>query len=405
MPSFASIATGLLAALPLVAGHMEMSFPPPFRSKFNPHATNIDYSMTSPLSADGSNFPCKGYQADLGTPAGASTATFAPGSTHNFTIVGGASHGGGSCQASLSYDGGKTFTVIKSIIGGCPLSSSYDFTIPADAKTGDALFSWSWFNELGNREMYQNCAPITIGGGAAKRDVVIQERAAAFSSRPPMFVANVGNGCKTLDSTDVTFPNPGPDVQEGGGKPAPPSGSCGSAAPAGGAGAGGGSGSSPAPGSGSGNGGGNGAPAPAPTQSSAPAPTSAAPPKPSATRPGGIFITVPTAAEPTTLQTATKTPPAAAPSAAPAAPAPAPVAPAPAAPAPAPPASGSGAANTGPCTDEGAWNCIGGTSFQRCASGSWSAVIPMAPGTKCTPGTSSSLSMGRRSMRIRGSSA
>jgi hypothetical protein len=40
-----------------------MSFPYPFKSSYNPanDYTNIDYSMTSPLLADGSNFPCKGY--------------------------------------------------------------------------------------------------------------------------------------------------------------------------------------------------------------------------------------------------------------------------------------------------------------------------------------------------------
>jgi len=155
MPSFTSITTGLLATLlvggQLAAAHMEMSFPPPFRSKNNPHATNIDYSMTTPLQPSGADFPCKGFLSDLGTPAGASTATFAPGGTYNFTITGGAAHGGGSCQASLSYDGGKTFTVIESIIGGCPLSSNYDFTVPSDAQAGEAIFAWTWFNQIGNR--------------------------------------------------------------------------------------------------------------------------------------------------------------------------------------------------------------------------------------------------------------
>jgi hypothetical protein len=112
---------------------MEMIYPPPFRSKVNDHATTKDFDMTSPLSADGSNFPCKGYHSDFGTPAGASTATFAPGQSYKFTISGGASHNGGSCQASLSYDKGKTWTVIHSYIGNCPLQgeSDFDFAIPA----------------------------------------------------------------------------------------------------------------------------------------------------------------------------------------------------------------------------------------------------------------------------------
>lgn len=408
MVSFTTMVTGLLAALPLAAAHMEMSEPAPFRSKFNKAATNIDYSNTAPLSADGSNFPCKGYHVDLGTPAGAPTASYAPGSTQKFTIVGGAAHGGGSCQASLSYDGGRTFTVIKSIIGGCPLQSSYDFTVPADAKPGTAIFAWTWFNQLGNREMYMNCAPVTITGGNTKREVAKREnkkRAAAFSARPGLFTANIGNGCKTLESADVTFPNPGPDVQDNGGKQSPPTGSCGSAAPGGGAPAAPAPIPAPAPSS---------SPSAAPAPSQAPAPSvvpSAAPsvaPKPTTTLPGsvktsptvsssrspnssGVFITASAApsAAPTTLQTSK------APSATPSpAPAPAPV------PAPAP-GTGSGAGRqSGACTNEGAWNCIDGTSFQRCASGRWSAPIPVAPGTKCTPGTGSSLTMaGRRVVR------
>jgi hypothetical protein len=49
----------------LVHGHVEMKSPTPFRSKFIvPNAANTDFSMTSPLVEDGSNFPCKGYQND-----------------------------------------------------------------------------------------------------------------------------------------------------------------------------------------------------------------------------------------------------------------------------------------------------------------------------------------------------
>jgi hypothetical protein len=32
------------------------------------------------------------------------------------------------------------------------------------------------------------------------------------------------------------------------------------------------------------------------------------------------------------------------------------------------------------------WNCIGGTSFQQCASGTWSVVQQVAAGTTCTSG-------------------
>jgi hypothetical protein len=147
----------LLGSSQLVSAHMDMLYPPPLKSKFNPFAkaaNDIDSDMTSPLSASGSNYPCKGYQSLLGTPEGASVATFAPGNKYNLTIEGGAFHDGGSCQASLSYDKGKTFTVIQSWVGECPTSTggSWDFTIPADAPTGkDVLLAWTWFNEVGNR--------------------------------------------------------------------------------------------------------------------------------------------------------------------------------------------------------------------------------------------------------------
>lgn len=59
----------------------------------------------------------------------------------------------------------------------------------------------------------------------------------------------------------------------------------------------------------------------------------------------------------------------------------------------------SAGAQSGTCTDDGAWACASdGASFQRCASGSWSAAIPMAAGTSCTPGISDTLSMARRNI-------
>ncbi|WOO84209.1 Microtubule-actin cross-linking factor 1, isoforms 1/2/3/5 [Vanrija pseudolonga] len=233
MLSLTTLLAASALAVPALA-HMEMQYPAPFLSKYNPNTqpANIDWSMTNPLAADGSNYPCKGYNHVLGTPEGAVTATFAQGHAYNFTIVGTAFHGGGSCQASLSYDGGKTFTVVQSIIGNCPVfgSGNFDFTVPADAPTGDAVFAWTWFNNIGNREMYMNCAAVTITGGASrkrrigeyaepalKRDVAygdgtVAKRATPFSARPANFIANVGNGCSTLQNKDVLFPNPGPDV-------------------------------------------------------------------------------------------------------------------------------------------------------------------------------------------------
>ncbi|KUJ12321.1 uncharacterized protein LY89DRAFT_592922 [Mollisia scopiformis] len=215
------LATLLLSST--VFGHMEMIYPMPLRYKNNPFATTIDYSMTSPLTVGGTNaaFPCKGYQSDMGTAAGTSTATWTQGSSVNFTLDGSAVHGGGSCQAALSTDVGKTWYVIHTYQGGCPLAAgSFKLDIPSDAPTGSALFAWLWYNNVGNREIYMNCASITIASGTGAAP------ATAFKDRPDLFVANLDNGCTTVETTDVIIPNPGPDVTTGGTKEGAVSGTC-----------------------------------------------------------------------------------------------------------------------------------------------------------------------------------
>ena len=196
-----------------------MSDPPPLRGKNNPNSKNPDFSMTSPLSTSGSDYPCKGSHKLLDTDEGKAVATWAAGSSQQFTIEGGAAHGGGSCQASLSYDGGKSFKVIKSYIGNCPTASggTFPFNVPAKAPArANALFAWTWFNEIGNREMYMNCAVVTITGGPD----------GDLSSLPDAFTANIGNGCTTAAGADVAFPDPGPDVATTSTSAKPPQGKC-----------------------------------------------------------------------------------------------------------------------------------------------------------------------------------
>ncbi|CAK7230381.1 hypothetical protein SCUCBS95973_007553 [Sporothrix curviconia] len=346
----------------MAAAHMEMSWPPPFRSKYNPYSlvSAIDYTMTAPLLADGSNFPCKHYQtADMGTPQGRPTATFAAGQAANLTITGGASHGGGSCQVSVSYDRGQLFTVVQSIEGGCPASAgstSIDFAIPYDAPQGEALLAWSWFNNLGNREMYMNCAAVTIQGSASKKrdrakekEESLVKRAAhiPLNSRPKLFVANVGNGCTTVDSRDVKFPQPGPDVdvQSARGAVAPVGSGCQSGIVVG-----------------SQTGDEEEASAPD-SATSAKSAHSAANPMPQipatkgAPQPAAGEIASPSLADSSS-------------------------------------SSATAIAPGTPCTAEGRWSCLlGGKSFQRCASGRWSAVQTMAVGTVCHVGQSDRFSI------------
>ncbi|KZM21495.1 uncharacterized protein EKO05_0006239 [Ascochyta rabiei] len=208
---------GALSAFPLALAHMQMSSPSPLR---DPHADRDepkDYNILSPLNADGSNFACKGYH--LNTPL-TTVATYAAGSKQTLRLSGSATHGGGSCQIALSCDGGSSFHVMKSIIGGCPLSDHYEYTIPKDLPPAKkCLLSWTWFNKIGNREMYMNCAVVDITNKAMGKRDSQAAAAAALSRYPDLFVANLAgiNSCKIQETTDVVFDNPGKQVSYGDG--------------------------------------------------------------------------------------------------------------------------------------------------------------------------------------------
>ena len=344
-----SLAT-LASIVGLAAAHMEIKQPAPFRSKFNEFTTDIDYSMTSPLEASGSNFPCKGYHDLFGTPQGQSVVTYTPGETYQVVVTGGTIHNGGSCQVSLSFDRGNSWTVIHSYIGNCPSATgdtSYDFVIPSDTPQGEAIFAWSWFNNLGNREMYMNCASVTIGPGGGSPGTT------PFDNRPDMFVANVANGCATEETFDVEFPNPGPDVtrDDSNAKTAPPTGNCG---------------------------GGRKVSVPSsPSQSSVPGPSPTGPPSGAGPRPPpppGDEPPSPIVSQQPSPDSSTKT------STTVSAPAPAETK-----------KSGDSFEEGQACEQEGEWYCVDGSRFQRCATGKWSELVEAPDGTTCTPGQGSEL--------------
>ncbi|KAF5506420.1 Nitrogen assimilation transcription factor nit-4 [Colletotrichum siamense] len=181
---------------------------------------NVDYSYANPLSSSGSDYPCKGHLSVLGTSEADPVATWNAGEDHTITLSGHTTHNGGSCQVSMSVDGGNTFKVLRSVIGGCPAGDGYQisFTLPDDTPSSDqAILAWSWFNNLGNREMYMNCAVIRIGNGGSGNN---------FGSQPDIFRANVGNGCRTVDNADVMIPNPGCNVELVSSNAVPPTGDC-----------------------------------------------------------------------------------------------------------------------------------------------------------------------------------
>ena len=199
----------------MVVAHMEMSWPYALRSKLDPANAGqsyIDYSMTSPLAADGSQFPCKGY---LSGPGRHGVATLAAPGQYNVSLSGTAFHDGGSCQLSLSNNNGSTFHVFESYIGNCPTgpNSMLDYTMPAFVPPGEYVFAWTWLNHVGNREFYMNCALITITGSAMG-----PADASEFSALPGIWVANQQsiNDCTTTEFVDPCFPDPGPTVIYGG---------------------------------------------------------------------------------------------------------------------------------------------------------------------------------------------
>lgn len=382
------------------SAHMKITSPVPF----NNAALN-----NSPLEADGSNFPCKvgtvnGVTYDLIRDA---SNVYAQGSTQKLAFLGSVVHGGGSCQISVTTDAqpdkNSVWKVIKSIEGGCPAKDqtgnmgedanfvdpyTYDYTIPKELQAGNYTLAWTWFNKVGNREMYMNCAPLTVTGSGGSKDFL--------STLPDMFTANIGGKCTTPDNTDLQFPNPGKDLDR-----------FNSATPSALA--------TPLCGSGSGSG-------------SAPSGSPAQPTQASVPSAGGVFITSPPASQPAATQPAASQPAASQPAAsepvvtsAPvasppaqsqAAPSPTSSAAAAAALPPAPSSGSNASAGSSPsggfaagtaCPTEGQWNCIDGTHFQRCASGSWSASQAVADGTSCQSGQAESLKMvakrGKKSMR------
>ncbi|MCJ1466080.1 Esterase/lipase/thioesterase [Pseudocyphellaria aurata] len=233
-----SAALGLASS---VNAHMKMLTPIPFG---NSTLNNF------PLDASGSDFPCKQRQG-VYDAEGAKNPPMAIGAPQTLSFLGGATHGGGSCQISLTTDKNPTkdtkWQVIHSIVGDCPSNfdgnqgesasdlgaTKFQYTIPDGIKPGDYVLAWTWFNRIGNREMYMNCAPVTVTAGGSKKRSAKADMSnmskRADPSFPDMFKANIGNGCTTAEGGNVVFPDPGSSVQKNPTFPSkdPVGGSCG----------------------------------------------------------------------------------------------------------------------------------------------------------------------------------
>ncbi len=377
--------------------HMIMKSPVPYgKSTLN----------NSPLDGSGSDFPCK-QRSGVYDAEGAQNVA-AIGEPQTLSFIGQATHGGGSCQVSLTTDLEPTkdskWSVILSIEGGCPSSSAgniggdpngsgsstFQYTVPEGIAPGEYTLAWTWINKVGNREFYMNCAPLTVTAAKKKRYAPTPKMSKRQTSFPDMFVANLAsiNDCTTPESFDYVYPNPGSVVQSAGNGPYTTL-SCGAAA---------GNNAAQTP---TATGAASVAATGSATESSSAGATSAAGGygSPAGSSAAGsspaIFATgAASAASPASTDVASVIPVGASSTAAPAA----------------TPStsnsngngsdSGSASTNTsaagtqtGPCTNEGAWACSAdGASFQRCASGLWSTVMSMEAGMTCTPGVSMTFS-------------
>lgn len=209
--SFLAAAAACTLLFSSVNAHMMITSPVPY---------GVDSLNNSPLEPDGSDFPCKQRS---GVYDISQMNDMPVGVPQTLSFKGGATHGGGSCQLSVSLDKNPTkdskWKVIYSILGGCPNSAAgnangsptysdnptFQYSMPKGMPNGEYTLSWTWFNKIGNREMYMNCAPIKVTGGADNNDV--------YDSLPDMFVANIGNGCGTTEGEDFVFPQCGKYVE------------------------------------------------------------------------------------------------------------------------------------------------------------------------------------------------
>jgi hypothetical protein len=392
--SFKSTVVALTAFLAVANAHIKINTPVPFSK---------DTLDTAPITK--SQYPCK---ANLGFKV-SEMNQMAVGSPQKLKFDGTAVHGGGSCQLAITTDpvpsADSVFKVIKSIEGGCPGvdggPNEYEFTLPDSIPNGKATFAWSWFAKLsGGPEMYMNCAPIEVTGGASDKS--------GFNALPDLFKANLGDDCKSPPNKAVKFPNPGSEVQNGGTNDldAPTGGACGSSSGGGSPPAGGSPSAQPSSPAGQ--------PSSAPQSSAAAQPSApadgsypAAPPNATAappSNPGGVFAPgasgAPTQTS-TTLVTVTGAPTAAQPTV--------PASPGTATPAqPSSPSTGGGSgAPSSPstsggsgtsCSTNGAIVCNGEKQFGLCNNGNvvWQDV---ASGTACSNGVVSRRSINSRVRR------
>ncbi|KAK4547382.1 hypothetical protein LTR36_001038 [Oleoguttula mirabilis] len=187
-------------------GHLILSSPVPF---------GLDSLNNSPLvdakpGSSGADYPCK-----LRTGVYDITAmnNMVVGQSMELSFTGSASHGGGTCQLAITTDlepaANTTFKLIQTFEGGCPIQADgndgthpFTFDLPTGTPNGRLTFAWMWYNRVGNREIYMNCAPLDVTGGSDSLDY--------YDSLPNAYVINLPTSeCSTVETSNQEIPFPG----------------------------------------------------------------------------------------------------------------------------------------------------------------------------------------------------
>ncbi|KAK3117484.1 hypothetical protein LTR53_001084 [Teratosphaeriaceae sp. CCFEE 6253] len=203
-PAYGVALTAILSGI--AGAHLMLDTPVPYGKDSLDNSPLVDAKPGS----SGANYPCK---LRTGAYEISSENHIKAGEDQVLSFIGSASHGGGTCQLALSTsrspgptDEFKAFQIYE---GGCPINgdgndgtSNSTYSIPTGIKNGEYSLAWTWYNRVGNREIYMNCAPVTITGGSESTDF--------YDALPNMYVINLPTTeCSTVEGSNQLIPNPG----------------------------------------------------------------------------------------------------------------------------------------------------------------------------------------------------
>ncbi|KAI8053185.1 hypothetical protein BDF22DRAFT_683158 [Syncephalis plumigaleata] len=160
----------LLVTLQCVSAHMNPFSPICRGDKRNTEYKVPFYGIDAAIYGgkfDG-KYPCR-YQEE-----GPITGKYTAGKNFTVEFMQGSPHMGGHCQFAFSYDKGKTWVVLRTVITMCFQGKApylYNVFIPKGAPNGRALFAWTYIPSGGRKEYYMTCADVEVSGGSEKGSI------------------------------------------------------------------------------------------------------------------------------------------------------------------------------------------------------------------------------------------